>query len=550
MNHIYHPRPVTARRLLFTTILLLIGLAQLPAQLLGTYYIGGLWADYSGISEAVADLEAEGISGPVTFIIRPGRYYTRATLRRITGASKYNTITFRSASGNSDDVMLINTAYSPETDFVLKFNNARHYRLLGLLIISESTEYPGTIKVINEAYDLRIEKCELVARPEVTNARDQSVVYLAPLWSSQIYIRDNKIFGGSSGIYFFGSRDRYSTDTQITGNEIYGFKYSGVSVSELDGGQLTGNVIRHSSRYSGARGILVRGWNGSNLRPVLIANNMISIVDSPSPAVGIYDSDYLQFYHNSLSKESGELLLDVTDVQNMAVINNILRSGTGLVASIERTAGFTMDYNDLYTTGGSFARWNGRTVGTFGKWRLVSGKDANSINVNPLFVGVADLHARSTSLIGAGTAVASVATDFDAQARNNPPCIGADEFNRYIKYPIWFGKSTVASVPQNHDTAGTDRDLTDSHVADGTSKRSVFPNPVEDELTVALSDAYKGPVTFTVLDALGRRMHEARYVKDDHQLRAALAVERLPAGAYQLHVAEGVKLSVKRFVKR
>src|SRR4051812_24316511 len=44
------------------------------AQLSGNYIIGGMSSDYPNVQNAIADLQLQGINGPVTFKIRPGNY--------------------------------------------------------------------------------------------------------------------------------------------------------------------------------------------------------------------------------------------------------------------------------------------------------------------------------------------------------------------------------------------------------------------------------------------------------------------------------------------
>ena len=64
------------------------------AQLSGTYTVGGTSPDYTSVVAAANDLNSKGISGPVTFNIRPGTYTGRVVINNITGADNNNRITF------------------------------------------------------------------------------------------------------------------------------------------------------------------------------------------------------------------------------------------------------------------------------------------------------------------------------------------------------------------------------------------------------------------------------------------------------------------------
>ena len=91
------------------------------------------------------------------------------------------------------------------------------------------------------------------------------------------------------------------------------------------------------------------------------------------------------------------------------------------------------DYNDFYpvnTTNGNVGFFNTAATPTLLDWQTASSMDPNSLSVNPLFVSETNLHLAGTStpLMGKGTAIAQVTTDFDGETRDSIPEIGADEF--------------------------------------------------------------------------------------------------------------------------
>ena len=57
-----------------------------------------------------------------------------------------------------------------------------------------------------------------------------------------------------------------------------------------------------------------------------------------------------------------------------------------------------------------------------------SGGDANSISVNPYYKTDSNLHVCNATLRNAGlNGLGGITTDYDNEARSNPPDIGADE---------------------------------------------------------------------------------------------------------------------------
>ena len=551
MTHPYEKNAAAARRLVFTTILILSGLAQLPGQLSGTYTIGGTLPNYPTISKAVSVLNAVGVAGPVTFIIRPGYYNERVTLRNVRGASRTNTITFRSLRGNSNDVSISPYAYSGNEGFTLKFDNARHYRIIGLTIRSWNEEYGGAIKVVNGAYDLRIEGCDVVTPEKESFNPEEAAIFIEPLWSSTLEFRSNLIHGGAYGIYYAGSQNTYSRNTKIIGNRITGYFLTGLYASDLQGGELTGNTIFGGyNGYTNSKAVNIRSWNGTSISPVLMANNFVTITRGSYRAVGISNSQYLQIFHNSLNQPNSLTLLELTDVSNSAVLNNVLRVGTGLAALIQGATNLTMDYNDLYGEGTYLARLGNKAAANLITWRYYTGLDQHSISVDPQFVSDYNLHAKASALINAGVAVPSVGVDIDGESRSNPPCIGADEFKLAIKFPWWYPMYSAKSMEPGTAATGNDADAKQEGIGISVREHAVFPTPAFDRLNIAITDGYTGSVTLSVLDGLGRKVSEVSYEKDGPDLRTEITVSDLVPGVYLLRIEEGKEVTVKRFVKR
>ena len=86
--------------------------AVIKPALSGTFTVGGAAPNYPSFAAVAADLNANGICGPVVFNVRSGTYTEQCTLSQIAGASSTNTITFQSESGNRNDVTL---TYAPTT---------------------------------------------------------------------------------------------------------------------------------------------------------------------------------------------------------------------------------------------------------------------------------------------------------------------------------------------------------------------------------------------------------------------------------------------------
>ena len=87
-----------------------------------------------------------------------------------------------------------------------------------------------------------------------------------------------------------------------------------------------------------------------------------------------------------------------------------------------------INYNDYYSS--NFLGFLGSNITTLSAWQAATGNDTKSVNVNPLFVSVTDLHLQNASPLNAlAQPIGSITTDFEGDARNGTtPDIGADEF--------------------------------------------------------------------------------------------------------------------------
>ncbi|MDH7516722.1 MAG: hypothetical protein QHI48_12710, partial [Bacteroidota bacterium] len=113
------------------------------AAIAGTFTIGGVNPSYPNFTAAVADLNANGVCGPVVFNVRSGTYTESISFTAIQGASATNTITFQSETGNRNDVIL---QYAPTTQTgTVNFNNADYVTFQNMTIKSNGSTYSNVI---------------------------------------------------------------------------------------------------------------------------------------------------------------------------------------------------------------------------------------------------------------------------------------------------------------------------------------------------------------------------------------------------------------------
>ena len=121
----------------------LLGISAVFAQLNGSYTVGGSDGDYATFNEAAAALTAEGISGPVTFSVRPGTYDERVEIKRVSGSSCEAPIVFEGEAGSSARVIL----QAPDASFAVKVDQVAGVSFRSMNIIGASPVVmvtPGT----------------------------------------------------------------------------------------------------------------------------------------------------------------------------------------------------------------------------------------------------------------------------------------------------------------------------------------------------------------------------------------------------------------------
>ncbi|WP_116108682.1 MopE-related protein [Lewinella sp. IMCC34191] len=452
MTHLYATIFSRYGHLIAGVLFLLLGCNSLKAQLQGTYTIGGNSPDYGTITAAVTDLDAEGVSGPVVFDIRPGTYSEQLELSAVSGASATNTITFRSQNGDPEDVILSYEATSSADNYVLQFNGATHYRLQNVSVSSMGSSYNRLISVTGESSDLLFQGNRLLV---LASNSGYPVLEISTFLGSDIRILDNYISGGYTGISLQGiSSQNLTTGTIIRNNVIEDFRGYGLQAQTLAGGEVTGNRII-GRMASASYGLYVNNWDGTASEPLLVANNFVSLPGGGSYAVLISGSDYLNFYHNSVNlAESGSYGFYLSSSPNASVKNNIFRAGTGYAVYLSSLTGLDMDYNDLYTEGSYLAYYNNTQVTDLADWQSTSGQGANSVSFDPQFVSDTDLHASARALADAGVGIAAVSTDIDGESRDNSPSIGADEYSAAGFVPLSGTYTIGASGSRNFVSFG------------------------------------------------------------------------------------------------
>jgi hypothetical protein len=431
----------------------------------GTYTIGSSSsADYSTVDAVIQDLNAFGICGPVIFEIENGTYSGNIELINILGSSSVNTITFRSLSGDSSAVVL-NWTPDVVSEGGVTLRNQSNVTIQGITfnVIGSTTQGRGVFFEGNSANNL-IKNC--VFNQLISTNSNIAGVYMNNVNTKYNTIKNNKFTGGYYGAYVYGT----STTSRGKGNIFDGnifsdFYYYGIysyyqdsliirdniitnssaalyprgiySYYTSGSGKITGNIINISSPNYGY-GIYAYYSDGISSNYGIIANNMISVLSptvGTSSSYGLYlgTSTYTNVYYNSVNMQTGYATnygVYTTGGSYINLVNNIVKSDAYTFYISTVSAINASNYNNLYSTHATnFAYWSGIKA-NLAALKSASGKDANSISVDPNYMANNNLKLITSPVDGMATPIAIVPADFEGQLRDTlNPDMGADEFN-------------------------------------------------------------------------------------------------------------------------
>jgi hypothetical protein len=452
---------------LFIVLMTAMGLVQTAfAQLSGNYTVGGTSPDYLTPLDAVADLQAQGVSGSVVFNIRDGVYTGKITINAITGASATNTVTFQSESGDSSAVVITSPAVtSGVQNYTLGLIGADYINVSKLSIKRSGTAIScRVIEISGGADENKITNCDISNDVTNSNAQAAAIVF-SPVGSTDNNneFSFNKITNGSFAVFWYGAASpgfetgNMFMNNVISGQNIFGIQAGNqadlmISNNNFDEAAATFGTAIYLSTTVGNTMILANKINlqqngtGVNLQQcgsvavpgeIMVANNFISIGPGGNLAYGIRINGCIStgIYYNNINNRSTVIsssnyaFFAEGTANNVKVLNNVFAAVSGYVVGVSAASITQMDYNDLFTTGFNFGYYNNTVnINNFANWQATTTLDANSVNVNPQFVSATDLHIQTFGLNAEATPIPGILMDIDGDLRDVAmPDIGADE---------------------------------------------------------------------------------------------------------------------------
>ncbi len=414
------------------------------ASLAGTYTVGGFAPDFNLISELETILNSAGIVDHVIFDFRPGEYQEAISISNFPRSSYTHTVTFKSESGDSSDVTITQTA----SNTVLVDLDDAHKILFNHLTLTNNKGHVFQIR--NGSSQITIANNYLETQEPIASSR--GLIYSSTTTEDSLSILNNHFHNGYYGVYLYGGD--YEKGHVISGNLFTGVFRHCAYVRKFDGLTFSNNqllatstvssdvymyqgigaftvtqntIISDASNYSLYLGSITNETPNASL----FANNYIyKSGTSTSNAVQIEGVEMINIDFNSIynaNDHASSSALFVNNLLDFNIRNNILYGVEGPAIQSFGTPD-VHNYNVIFSLGAVTALQHYTPYSTLAAYVAATGTNANSVDVDPLFLSSEAPDVVQYLLDGSGVNIAGLTTDFNGVTRTSPPDIGAVEF--------------------------------------------------------------------------------------------------------------------------
>lgn len=431
----------------------------------GIYTIGGSNPDFNTINDALTALQVRGACSDITLNVRSGTYTEQMKLESFPGNSSASVV-LQSEVLDADSVRIQFSSTSLAGNYVAWFDDVQNFSINEVTLAATGFTYSTTVLLSGAGSDNGIQNSRIIGDTTSTFDSNNSfnIKSLADN-DNNFSLLNNTIWGGSRAVSLSGtSAADPEKGIRILGNTIDKYYFVGIGLFNQENPIVENNVILSSGSnanvfrlymntvYNGCSvnanqiggnnggfGINLDGVSGSLANAAVVSNNFVRMGDTLSAqnSEGIYiqnGSNLLNVYHNSVAiysqtVASAGLTIGVGANVDINIKNNIIAHyGQGAAYEIDGSLSIaSSNHNDLYVANGPLARYAGTTHADLASYTAATAHDANSISVDPMFVGL-DMHTCMVDFDNTGIGV-GVLGDIDGDTRNTAtPDMGADEF--------------------------------------------------------------------------------------------------------------------------
>ncbi|PLX01789.1 MAG: hypothetical protein C0595_13380 [Marinilabiliales bacterium] len=451
----------------YTKIIVMISLILLSsadsiyAQLSGNYTIGPESSDYSTFTDAISDLQNQGLAGDITFFVKPGNYYN-VNVQNIENDSAYN-IVFNYDGTPNDSASIIG---------YLKVNNSPYVTFRGFSIFPAEGQETSCINASMSTY-FTLDSCNILNIYNNEFDYDEGLILLDFPWDGpyyvanisnckisspeetividgkkgSIWIRNNIITGFVSNTFNGGSKHWINNtfnltdwDFDFTGQEFIGntfyfnsifqlrikgnfFENEFYTDVDLTASNVTGNIFHDE--------IDMKWCNNANVTGNIFKSNFNSIYSHGIKVKNNIFNENVSF-NNDNTTFGNNIIYDTVEFTHgpgQLIFNNNFHRNSRL--ELWYTGGVLKNNNiaSLWIVPSNIPVWTIEFNNFIGEdYASVCCYGDSAYFFNPMYTDEDQLYTNNTMLIGKGGEFSSgFKYDIDSVERKNPCTIGANE---------------------------------------------------------------------------------------------------------------------------
>lgn len=416
---------------------------------------------YQTVNDAVAALILCGMEGTVVFEMAPGTYNEQVLLpENYTGKTLEDSIIFRSATGNAEDVIITYDA-SQESNYVIKLDGLDNFVLKNITVKAQNSQYGRLIEIENHVNNSLFDGNIFKGIETQENNDSLVLVYYYPesVDSSQVFL-NNTFVNGSKAIVKVNSSPKTDVleilNNRFT-NQGYGictfknfhlilFEENTVSTNTsifrgLEGGMVDSlSICRNRVNAEVQEGIFLDSY----AKTIFMANNFISFESFSNKSLNLINVDNEFYcYHNTMvisgnNPNSNVYYNSGTNNYSIELKNNVAvnLAGGKVFDFYHNLPNCISDHNNLFTNGEILGKWAGTSYQNLPDYASATGYDANSVSANPAFLSDSTWYSQHVLHSNAGKPISGIADDLDGNTRDAiTPDIGAEEFED-VRYSL------------------------------------------------------------------------------------------------------------------
>lgn len=414
----------------------------------GSYDIGTS-KNFATISAAVDALNKRGVSGTVNFFLYDSSYYEQFTIYDFPGASSSKKVFF---TNNIPEKPVLNYEATSQADnYIAKLIGTDYVTFYDIEFEPTNSTYGRAIQLQGKIDNLTIQQCSFMGNG-TSSSSDKNLLntdYSHTHFSS-LSIFECDFQAGGAALSLKTNSDTLSIDIGIEANE-FNNNYRAIELSQMKSPFISGNnltdftniglqasgifdkyQIKKNKIFSSEHnptGIALYSSSGGETQPQrgLVANNLIKIAANSSGTGITFGASNTDLVYNSIWVNKGKAFYSYNLGASNLVKNNIFQCNDGY--SIDIATGnetTTFDYNDYFTQGIDFVKWDGTLYFSLFELQTETGTNANSFNLKPFFTN--EMLTTAPFLNDLGDALSFISTDYFGDSRSDSPDPGADEF--------------------------------------------------------------------------------------------------------------------------